>query len=603
MTKFSDEVVLHSQQRHPSIVQLMGVYYPPRSQLPMLIMEYLPFSLTQCLEKEELPLQLKYCILLDVAKGVCYLHGKHPPIVHRDLTANNVLLTSSYTAKISDLGVSRLADTFKKQQLTTAPGNAMVMPPEALVDKPVYDHKLDVFSYGCLIIHVLTGQFPEPTNQFVPGKIKIFYTKVSEWDRRVKYVQQIPKENGLLPLAKRCLNDFAGRPEMIECCKCVERVLLRYPKMKLSAIELNIENEARKKELQGLAKQNEVLQAKALASENEVETLKAEKEAMVKLIREEEACKERLSAQIKILQAEKGVLKVEKEEVAEKLKLKSKQAKNITSQVIGLQSLLLLRGKEFNDYTEVLKETIRSRDKQLVKTQHDNMTILKKREDELREEHSVALSKMKEEYEEKIFTTTEKFEQQLSKVYEEYEAKISKMKEEYEEKLSTATKMFEQDISKTHDNCEEEYEEKLSTTTIKFEQHFSKTHEEYEEEYEEKLSTTKKKFEQQLSKFCKEYEAKITKMKEEYKEKLSTATKKFEQQLSKTHEDCEVRVADVIKQFTVKSSEALENATKSKNETISFLLSQASVIIPSYKAQKVLIQPYLTQCLKKGDKW
>uniref|UniRef100_A0A1X7UBE9 Protein kinase domain-containing protein n=1 Tax=Amphimedon queenslandica TaxID=400682 RepID=A0A1X7UBE9_AMPQE len=249
LKKFCDEVLLHSQQRHPNIVQLIGVYYPPRSQLPMLVMEYLPLSLTQCLEREELPLQMKYSILLDVAKGLCYLHGKRPPIVHRDLTANNVLLTSSYSAKISDLGVSRLADTFKKHHLTTAPGNAIVMPPEALEDNPVYDHKLDVFSYGCLILHVLTGQFPEPTNQFVRIPGKEHFRKVSEWDRRSSYIKNIPKETELLPLAKQCLNDAStGRPEMIESCQFIGQVVSKYydPKIK-STLELIKENEAAKK--------------------------------------------------------------------------------------------------------------------------------------------------------------------------------------------------------------------------------------------------------------------------------------------------------------------------------------------------------------------
>ena len=201
----------------------------------MLVMEYLPLSLTQCLEREELPLQMKYSILVDVAKGLCYLHGKRPPIVHRDLTANNVLLTSSYSAKISDLGVSRLADTFKKHHLTTAPGNAMVMPPEALEDNPVYDHKLDVFSYGCLILHVLTGQFPQPTNQFVPepGK-KDSFKRVSEWDRRSSCIKDIPKENELLPLAKQCLNDVpTGRPETIKVLQSVQQVLSKCPKFEL----------------------------------------------------------------------------------------------------------------------------------------------------------------------------------------------------------------------------------------------------------------------------------------------------------------------------------------------------------------------------------
>ncbi|XP_019863105.1 PREDICTED: calcium/calmodulin-regulated receptor-like kinase 1 [Amphimedon queenslandica] len=180
---------------------------------------------------------MKYSIL-DVAKGLCYLHGKRPPIVHCDLTANNVLLTSSYSAKISDLGVSRLADTFKNHHLTTVPGNAMVMPPENLEDNPVYDHKLDVFSYGCLILHVLSGRFPQPTDQFIqkPGRAKSF-KKVQEWDRRSKYIEQIPKENELVPLAQKCLNDDPKyRPDMTELAQKLSKLKI----VDLEAIETGV---------------------------------------------------------------------------------------------------------------------------------------------------------------------------------------------------------------------------------------------------------------------------------------------------------------------------------------------------------------------------
>ena len=252
MRRFSEEVLLHSQQRHPNIVQLIGVHYPRGSQLPMLVMEYLPFSLTQCLEREDveegLPLQMKYSILLDVAKGLCYLHGKSPPIVHRELTANNVLLTSSYTAKISDLGVSRLADTFRTHKpLTTTPGNAIVMPPEAITDKPVYNHKLDVFTYGCLIIHVLTREFPVPTDAY---KRQLFFLqrKVPECDRRLKYIQKIPKENEILPLAKQCLDDDPNRrPDMIEALQFVEQVLKTKQDIEIARKESKIESSKRER--------------------------------------------------------------------------------------------------------------------------------------------------------------------------------------------------------------------------------------------------------------------------------------------------------------------------------------------------------------------
>uniref|UniRef100_A0A1X7UBI1 Protein kinase domain-containing protein n=2 Tax=Amphimedon queenslandica TaxID=400682 RepID=A0A1X7UBI1_AMPQE len=324
LKKFSDEVLLHSQQRHPNIVQLIGVYYPPRSQLPMLVMEYLPLSLTQCLEREELPLQMKYSILLDVAKGLCYLHGKRPPIVHRDLTANNVLLTSSYSAKISDLGVSRLADTFKKDHLTTAPGNAMVMPPEALEDNPVYDHKLDVFSYGCLILHVLTGQLPKPTDQSVqePDRVKCL-KKEPEWNKRSSYTKKIPKENELLPFAKQCLHDDpTGRPEMIEFLQFIQQIISKFPKMKNRSVL--------EKEL------NDAIQEKEEA-EKKLDEEKKVAERIIRELREENAANKR----------ENEDLKNEKEQMTTDLK-------TLSSRVTGLQNVLSLKEKKFNDSTQPL---------------------------------------------------------------------------------------------------------------------------------------------------------------------------------------------------------------------------------------------------------
>ena len=176
-------------------------------------MEYLPHSLSQLLERK-VPLKAD-SILLDVANGLNYLHQKQPPIIHRDLTANNVLLTTEHKAKISDLGMSKLADAnAMKQHLTTAPGNPYMMPPEALEHDPVYDNSLDVFSFGCLILHVLTGQIPAPTPQYVrnPSDPKSF-VQVSEWDRRASYIEQVPR----IHLVKQCLeNDPSRRPSMNE---------------------------------------------------------------------------------------------------------------------------------------------------------------------------------------------------------------------------------------------------------------------------------------------------------------------------------------------------------------------------------------------------
>ena len=58
----------------------------------------------------KIPLVLKRSVLEDVAKGLLFLHSHEPQIIHRDLSAKNVLLTTSFTAKITDLGNSRIVN-------------------------------------------------------------------------------------------------------------------------------------------------------------------------------------------------------------------------------------------------------------------------------------------------------------------------------------------------------------------------------------------------------------------------------------------------------------------------------------------------------------
>ena len=109
MYRFKEECHLISQVRHPNIVQFLGVYFQQGVQAPILVMEFLPTNLTSCNEQYGiLPQEICYSILHDVALGLYYLHSQTPPIIHRDLSSNNVLLTLNMTAKISDLGVARI---------------------------------------------------------------------------------------------------------------------------------------------------------------------------------------------------------------------------------------------------------------------------------------------------------------------------------------------------------------------------------------------------------------------------------------------------------------------------------------------------------------
>ena len=145
--------------RHPHIVQFLGLCFLEGSPLPVLVMERLDSSLDELLEGTPgLPLTLKRSLLADVARGLLYLHTHNPPVVHRDLSARNVLLTSSLVAKISDLGNARIVNLHPGQlgrTLTYLPGTMVYMPPEAFDQHSRYGPRLDIFSFGHLALFTL----------------------------------------------------------------------------------------------------------------------------------------------------------------------------------------------------------------------------------------------------------------------------------------------------------------------------------------------------------------------------------------------------------------------------------------------------------------
>ena len=155
--RFAAECELLGQLHHPHIVQFLGVRVEAGSELPELVMEYLPTTLRRCLDTHgALPAEIGGGILLEVALGLRYLHEFSPPIIHRDLSSNNILLTTSMTAKISDLGVAKILGVSPgraaQMTQTQAPGTPTFMPPEAMLARPKYTSKVDTFSFGVLIV-------------------------------------------------------------------------------------------------------------------------------------------------------------------------------------------------------------------------------------------------------------------------------------------------------------------------------------------------------------------------------------------------------------------------------------------------------------------
>ena len=245
LDRFVQECEVLSQLHHPHIVQFLGVWFEQGCELPVLVMEYLHTTLSACLEKYGiLPEEISYGILRDVALGLRYLHERSPPIIHRDLSANNVLLTSDMKAKISDMGVAKILNMTQSRATqfmhTTAPGTPCYMPPEALAALPQYTTTLDTYSFGVLIIHVLSAKWPIPSDAFRhdpndPDEL----VPVKEIDRRAAYLQTIGSEHPLMALIRRCLSNApTRRPTAAEILSQVDTVLSAMPTSSANRVEL-----------------------------------------------------------------------------------------------------------------------------------------------------------------------------------------------------------------------------------------------------------------------------------------------------------------------------------------------------------------------------
>jgi len=238
--RFVEECRRFNSLVHPKIVRFFGVFYPPgQPEVPAMVMEMMDTSLTSYIKKSpsQIHLKTKATILLDVGRGLSYLHSQKPPIIHRDLSPNNILLKfiskstegdDILTAKIADLGVSKVIKFGNKsiqQKMTKMPGTADFMPPEAMADNPVYGTPMDVFSFGGVILFVATHEWPTPSEQAKLDQKTKTMLAFTEIQRRRRYFDKFNKGMKCLePLVESLLNnDPAERPSIEEVIRQIEQ--------------------------------------------------------------------------------------------------------------------------------------------------------------------------------------------------------------------------------------------------------------------------------------------------------------------------------------------------------------------------------------------
>lgn len=150
---FLAEIKMMATIDHPCIVRFLGVAWDSLSDL-VAAMEFMEGgdlrALLDRFQLEQRPRGFdldKARIALQTAQALTYLHSLDPKVLHRDLKARNILLTSELDAKVSDFGVAR---KYCSTSMTAAVGTSLWMAPEVLLGDR-YESSADIFSFGVVL--------------------------------------------------------------------------------------------------------------------------------------------------------------------------------------------------------------------------------------------------------------------------------------------------------------------------------------------------------------------------------------------------------------------------------------------------------------------
>jgi hypothetical protein len=228
---FIDEIALISRLQHPNIVKFVGVGWTMESDLQVLLEFMDGGDLRGYLLKTETPrtwTMQKLSIAHDVAQALSFVHSFQPPLLHRDLKSQNVMLiaggaqdintppSSTETpliAKLTDFGVSRFHS--ENNTMTVGVGTSRWLAPEVIVGKPNYGPEADMYSFGVVLSELDTHELPYDDARTAAGEplanVAILQRVAMGHLKPTFRSEKCPP--ALLTLAHQCLeHDWSKRP-------------------------------------------------------------------------------------------------------------------------------------------------------------------------------------------------------------------------------------------------------------------------------------------------------------------------------------------------------------------------------------------------------
>ena len=318
---FEEECRLLSLAKHPNLVLYLATYRDPETHLPVLLMELCDESLCRFLERSvgPLPYHTELNISHDIALALVYLHTNG--LIHGNLTGNNVLIISGARAKVTDFGIPKLASVNPRMTpLTLCPSSVHYMPPQAFQEPPSYTDKLDTFSFGVLLIQIMTKQFPSPGPHFSDDPTKGL---ISEIQRRNGHLHLINGTHPLKSIALKCLKDKEKKRLSSHQFSSALSELKRAPEyaQSMQQAQGGEENETSlRKQIEKLKKQNRKQQQENDRKQHTIEQLQAEQKELTVQVYQQQQQQQVLSQMNSSKEEEQRVLQKREKELLQEIK-------------------------------------------------------------------------------------------------------------------------------------------------------------------------------------------------------------------------------------------------------------------------------------------
>ncbi|KAF2286775.1 hypothetical protein GH714_030267 [Hevea brasiliensis] len=187
--EFLTEVSTIGKINHMNLIEMWG--YCAERKHRLLVYEYMEHgSLAEKLSSRAVDWRKRFHIALGTAKGLAYLHEECLEwVLHCDVKPQNILLDSNYQPKVSDFGLAklrnRLGDDLKYSRFSRIRGTRGYMAPEWVFNLPITS-KVDVYSYGIVMLEMVTGKSPAMGGTSNSGEGKELERGLVTWVRQNK---------------------------------------------------------------------------------------------------------------------------------------------------------------------------------------------------------------------------------------------------------------------------------------------------------------------------------------------------------------------------------------------------------------------------------